>query len=364
MSVYKYVRPERIDILEKSLIRFTQPAYFNDPFEMKPFVHSLASDRLLNSLSNSLTNDSSELKDMIESAIDLRLGEINAEELERGLKLDLMQYYSWAYPQRSDKEIRDYVNKKLLKFVHNNNVDHTSVKRFYTDTIIGILDANPQIQVNFTQYLSAYMIEMFNLMYPSVVTQLQQFCTYQIGVLSLSETVPVGKDEDGKNIVMWAHYTDNHAGFVIEFDDTHCFFDQRLNDHDMMRHLRHVEYSMVRPNITLIETDTGELDNEKLTNHFMVNFFYTKSRAWEYEKEVRMLLPLEAGQKLADSKEDIYLFSLPSDSLKGIYLGYKIQPNIRQKISELLKNDSRYSHVKLYQMSPDEKEFLLNVQTI
>ena len=34
--VYKYVAPERLDILEKGLIRFTQPAALNDPFESTP----------------------------------------------------------------------------------------------------------------------------------------------------------------------------------------------------------------------------------------------------------------------------------------------------------------------------------------
>lgn len=33
MIVYKYLRPERIDVLKNSLIRFTQPAALNDPFE-------------------------------------------------------------------------------------------------------------------------------------------------------------------------------------------------------------------------------------------------------------------------------------------------------------------------------------------
>jgi hypothetical protein len=33
-KMYKYVFPERVDILENNRIRFTQPEYFNDPFDM------------------------------------------------------------------------------------------------------------------------------------------------------------------------------------------------------------------------------------------------------------------------------------------------------------------------------------------
>ncbi|MEK6303336.1 MAG: DUF2971 domain-containing protein [Acidobacteriota bacterium] len=36
MIVYKYLHPDRIDVLENSAIRFTQPAALNDPFETMP----------------------------------------------------------------------------------------------------------------------------------------------------------------------------------------------------------------------------------------------------------------------------------------------------------------------------------------
>ncbi|WP_350431810.1 DUF2971 domain-containing protein [Shewanella sp. H8] len=41
--LYKYLDPDRISILESSLIRFTQPTDFNDPFEFKPVISTLAS---------------------------------------------------------------------------------------------------------------------------------------------------------------------------------------------------------------------------------------------------------------------------------------------------------------------------------
>ena len=44
MKLYKYVSLERIDILENSLLRFTQPSTFNDPFEMKPIFGSFMQD--------------------------------------------------------------------------------------------------------------------------------------------------------------------------------------------------------------------------------------------------------------------------------------------------------------------------------
>src|SRR4051794_4581312 len=40
MKLYKYVSPERIDILTNNTIRFTQPLAWNDPFELRPFYNN------------------------------------------------------------------------------------------------------------------------------------------------------------------------------------------------------------------------------------------------------------------------------------------------------------------------------------
>ena len=40
MIFYKYLPPERINILQNRLIRFTQPSALNDPFEGRPNFHA------------------------------------------------------------------------------------------------------------------------------------------------------------------------------------------------------------------------------------------------------------------------------------------------------------------------------------
>jgi hypothetical protein len=44
--IFKYVSSDRIDILERLLIRFTQPSCFNDPFEMRPSVDGHTPEKL------------------------------------------------------------------------------------------------------------------------------------------------------------------------------------------------------------------------------------------------------------------------------------------------------------------------------
>lgn len=44
MALYKYVRPERIDVIDKRELRFTQPGALNDPFELRPRFEALISE--------------------------------------------------------------------------------------------------------------------------------------------------------------------------------------------------------------------------------------------------------------------------------------------------------------------------------
>lgn len=44
MKLYKYLHPDRLDILREGMIRFTQPSAFNDPFEMNPHIEAIVSE--------------------------------------------------------------------------------------------------------------------------------------------------------------------------------------------------------------------------------------------------------------------------------------------------------------------------------
>ena len=42
-TLYKYVGPERVDILESCTVRFSPASSFNDAFDVRPFFHELDS---------------------------------------------------------------------------------------------------------------------------------------------------------------------------------------------------------------------------------------------------------------------------------------------------------------------------------
>lgn len=43
MRLYKYFHPDRVDVLERTQLRFSPPHVFNDPFDLKPNIQGLAS---------------------------------------------------------------------------------------------------------------------------------------------------------------------------------------------------------------------------------------------------------------------------------------------------------------------------------
>jgi hypothetical protein len=92
--LYKYLAPERLDILEHGRIRFTQPEAFNDPFEFLPALPQLRESgddvfvrRLFDSLAGSLSGK-------IQSAIGTQVGILSLAD-------DPLHLLMWAHYARS-----------------------------------------------------------------------------------------------------------------------------------------------------------------------------------------------------------------------------------------------------------------------
>ena len=69
----------------------------------------------------------------------------------------------------------------------------------------------------------------------------KEFATYrdQIAMLCLAES----RD----NLLMWSHYADQHAGFIVGVDTTHPCFNRRRSETDEHNYFRPVIYSEIRP---------------------------------------------------------------------------------------------------------------------
>lgn len=62
MKLYKYLTPERLDVLRAGMIRYTQPGALNDPFESRPHVAAISStEKLMRSVSQLLPEEARRL---------------------------------------------------------------------------------------------------------------------------------------------------------------------------------------------------------------------------------------------------------------------------------------------------------------
>lgn len=161
----------------------------------------------------------------------------------------------------------------------------------------------------------------------------------KVGVLCLSE-VP-------DSLLMWAHYAASHTGFVVEFDSSHGYFDQRRSESDEFYHLRRVLYRTTRPSASLTEFDGPEL-------------FTVKSDHWAYENEWRIMKPLaDAAVTIGTPHGEVHLFDYPPESIVSVTMGMRISKQIESTISELIASDPSLKHVALFKSYPDKSHFCI-----
>lgn len=117
--------------------------------------------------------------------------------------------------------------------------------------------------------------------------------------------------------LMWSHYTNGHQGFCIEYD----FSEKRFND-------------FLYPVCYRDDVFEMDLSNPKKT---YLSVQITKSRAWEYENEWRIIFP-EKDQGLHESP-----------SIKAVYLGIKANESNKLQMKQICEEQG----IDLFQMEPE-----------
>ncbi|MEY2521298.1 MAG: hypothetical protein QOF24_3057 [Verrucomicrobiota bacterium] len=267
------------------MVRFTQPAEFNDPFELRPHIKGLADDATITT-QHAIAFQNESIEDHARLAIE---------------KLQLApEQCSRINPSQVAKEISNRAGDvlELVRIISNG---------------LG----------------------------PAVSSQMNRIFNDNLGIFCLTE--------DPTNLLMWAHYADHHRGVVIEFDETHTFFNQRKGPQDDLRHFRKVNYTDVRPSVFLSLSDA-------------IQVFYTKSCEWEYEREWRLITPLTdaAIQDENPGGPPIALFELPSEALVGVTTGCRIDHVMSFDLARLIRTNPAFQHVKFERVELDERRFDLH----
>ena len=196
--LYKYLTPERIDILENLKIRFTQPKYFNDPFDSIYDIKTLVT------------------QEMIQKNFDI---EKVCDEF----------IIKW------EREVKRLLSLKKINMTFEDILMHdgTNRKEFRKNIL--------QSMQEFYSLLISNNKELKNVF----VNQLGNY----VGILSLTESPD--------NIPMWAHYAQVHTGFVLIFRTSSSFFkgDNKIKFQGLLNNVKYSNNRMIFD--SLIEMSMG-----------------------------------------------------------------------------------------------------------
>ncbi len=131
------------------------------------------------------------------------------------------------------------------------------------------------------------------------------------------------------SILMWSHYAKNHEGMVIEFDTCETPLSQLLRGH-----ICEVTYSDMKPEFILVRSP---VDFQVM----LLNVAKTKSLAWSYEAEVRLLLP----ESRCVARE---FFPFTEKAVKSVTFGCRCADDLRNRTLAVLAQPD-YKHVQLFQ---------------
>lgn len=143
----------------------------------------------------------------------------------------------------------------------------------------------------------------------------------QLGLTCFTQT----KD----NLLMWAHYTEDHKGVCLEFD--------YKKDTGFFSPFKKVSYDKKYPIYNYYD------DKKMVVEMLMLH----KSNHWEYEQEVRII----------KKKKGLYPFN--PESLIGIYFGVRTPDSQIETIKKLVKERVKYNHTKFYKGKLDQTDYKL-----
>jgi len=302
MTLYKYLDPNLKIIFNSLEIRFTQPEFFNDPFESFPFIQQLITkDKFDNLLASEFSEDDS--NKFIKENIAATLNE-NFPLLTPGQRVEI----------ENNPELIDYLKLQFPEFISN-------AKEILTQSS--------------------------NDKWLKLSTTIKERINNNFGILCLSET--------NDNLIMWAHYANSHKGFLIGFDSNNTFFNQKISQTDTIRFVKPITYANKRSPLTLLKENISEDDaGEELISQL----FFTKSRHWEGEKEWRMILPLKDSSRVENER---YLFKVPENAITEVIFGCKMQQKEKEKILDVIKKNKKLSHIKIKEAKLSFGEFSLSI---
>lgn len=156
-------------------------------------------------------------------------------------------------PEFFEPEVFEYISKN--KVSHNDFLSMFKLKGVSFSLMKDVLKDRHEEMVS--EFMNAYLKSIY-------------FCSFS---------------ENFSSVLMWAHYSNNHYGFCIEYDSTHV---QGYNPY--IHNLYPILYTDKLFNVSDLFYDKRDIVKSKKFNNLYLNYpLIYKSHEWDYEKEWRVI---------------------------------------------------------------------------
>lgn len=207
MIIYKYLPPNRLDVLAKQYLRCTPANNLNDIFEMRPYFDTI-----------------------VEST--------QKDDLFSGVKIDMGKY------------IDDHYNN--LPENIRNQFDKDTLKRLFKKSL------KTRIGEEILEKSKTFAIDFINENSIAIQEQIYKTNIQLTGIISFSEKFDSNQ--------MWALYSNSHKGYQIGFNSNHYFFNRPRTDDDEYFRIRQVVYDSQNKIKSLYGVEGVDLLTRKLKN--------------------------------------------------------------------------------------------------
>ena len=171
------------------------------------------------------------------------------------------------------------------------------------------------------------------------------------------------------SILMWAHYCYNHKGVCIGLD-----LDKVMESVPPM-------FGQLYVNPIVLDVQYQDIIKRpdgfsNIAGSLFKYQWQTKAKEWEYEQEVRLVMPnpnsmyaaltpaqTKCNKETWDWREIHHYMPLNSDCFESIYFGININKSEREKIIKYARKKLN-PQIKLYQMKVDANAFRLQSENI
>jgi len=261
--------------------------------------------------------------------LDMHLQESLGEELEEFLPGLLNEFHRLIMGDRSLENLRDGPFREKIIIMQSNYGAASDTQK--------------------SQFVNALSVADINDIYDLKKLKARNKESVALILKAFRNDVVYCSTTDKENLLMWAHYADQHRGAVIEFTPN------RDKDSVFLAS-KPVRYSKVRPLLYRDPADLLEhglfMSTQESTKILIDNLVYTKSLDWEYEHEYRLYVPMEISEHETHS-----FLRFKAEELTAIYLGCRMSEERKKSVTRLAKKIN--NGVKLYNANMDARDYSL-----